>query len=168
LRADTPKGLRMRLSWRLPVASMWALVACNSLPPPIGAPDASSDANTGSDVIVNGDAATDADGAAGSDAGPCTLTMPPPDPTCAACLQSSCCAAANACLGSSDCVNYVSCDLACTPSDAGASDAAASADSGEGAGFACYKACIMQYPNGVNDGIVLIDCEQNACAGQCN
>lgn len=154
----------------IPFACVCALAAACDTPSATG-PDASKDAN-GVDAPVYVDAAADADGPEAAPA--CTLTSPPSDATCAACLTSSCCATTNACTGSTECVAYVACARACAPADAGASDAGASLDAtgsdggGEGSGFVCYKNCMKQYPNGINDAIVLMDCEDNACAGKCN
>ena len=162
---------RRAMTSKLVACASLLLVACSSSP---GGPDGSTDGQ--SDVVVDTgiDGTSDApfsDGA--SDAGSCTLAMPPSNPTCATCLQSSCCATANACLGSSDCLAYVACVEACAPSDGGTSTGdgglpeAATADSGEGSGFSCYVTCEKQHPNSVNDGTDFIACETTTCATDC-
>ncbi len=148
--------------------------ACSDNPPPIGTTDASKDTND-SDVAAGdgGQPEAGGDSSSGSDAtGSCTLDSPPSGSTCASCVQSSCCSTWNACVASSDCTGYVACVRLCYP-DAGADagppdpDAGFINDGGEGAGFACASACQKQYPNGINDGIVVVDCEDNLCAGKC-
>lgn len=148
------------------VAAVFGLAlgpACTRKPPPVlGAGDAASDATT-----LPPDGGADA----GSDAGqPCTLTSPPANAACAACLQSSCCTGANMCLGSAACNDFVACIRACPPApDAGNGDAGiGEAGTNEQNPFVCQNDCRTKFPAGSNPGIVLIDCEDNACAGKCN
>lgn len=164
-------------------AAFAVVVACSSEPPPIGS---DSGADTGAPDASNGDAAaSDATTeGGGGDGGACTLTSPPSNPTCATCIQSHCCTAWNSCSGSADCASYITCARACfpdggAPSDAGSFDAGdfdaadfdgnlpPPPDGGEGGGFACVVKCEKAFPNGVNDGSTVIDCEDNACSGSC-
>lgn len=138
-------------------------MACDNGPPMLGAGDAAHDAPSG-DVSTANDASSD--GTAGDSSQPaCTLTSPPSNPTCATCVQSSCCATANACSGNPDCIGYVACIRVCYPPDGGVDGGG---DGGEGSSSTCPKTCQTKYPAGINDGIVLIDCEDNKCAGKCN
>jgi len=149
--------------------------ACSNNPPPMGGGDASKDTSA-PDVAQASDASedatpSDANGNPDSSGG-CTLSSPPSNSTCAACLQASCCDAWNTCSSSSDCVGYVACIQICYPPDAGSDGGppapdAGFTDGGDNTGFACAKNCEKQYPNGINDGIVVADCESNACAGKC-
>ena len=159
---------------RLAVVAVCTLfAACNSPPPMIGG-DAGGDAS-GADVATN-EAGADApsDGSSNPDSsGACTsLNSPPSNPTCASCVQSTCCSTWNSCVVNSDCTGYVACIRVCYP-DAGANEGgppdpdAGFSDAGEGNGFACAKSCEKQFPGGINDGIVIVDCEDNGCAGKC-
>lgn len=152
------------MNLRLALGSLSALVfACSSQPPPIGTTDASADTSSPGDASAadapTGDSASKTD--ASGEAGTCTLTSPPADSTCAACVEATCCASWNACVGNSDCTGYVACARACAAADGGvvASDAG---DQGD-----CYSGCQKKYPNGINDGIVVVDCETNGCVGKC-
>jgi hypothetical protein len=146
------------------LAACALVVACDNPPPPIGS-DAAFDAAKVGDAAGGDGPSQDASQDSGS---PCTLTSPPSDPTCAACLQASCCAAANACTANSDCPGYVACIRACYPPDGGTGDSGVvQTDSGETSGFTCVKNCEKQYPNGINEGTALADCENTSCASQC-
>jgi len=152
-----------------------AVVACTSPPPPIGSED--SGADTGKADVEADAAPVEAGDDGATEASTCTsLVSPPANQTCATCIQSTCCDTWNECQGNSDCLGYVACAQAC----AGAGDAGADAgdgglqggdtpDGGDGGGLLgnCYTKCQIQFPNGVNDGIVIVDCEDNGCAGSC-
>ena len=157
------------------VAFCTLVFACSDNPPPIGTTDASKDTNV-SDVSPSNDGGPSDDAAgdssSGDASGSCTLASPPSGSTCASCVQSSCCSTWNACVANSDCTGYVACVRLCYP-DAGADagppdpDAGVANDGGEGSGFACASACQKKYPAGINDGIVVVDCEDTQCAGKC-
>ncbi len=143
-------------------------VACQDNPPLLGAQDASADRGQVTDA---GGPDVQAAGDSGADTGtPCTVNKPPSDQACASCVQASCCEAANGCLGNADCEGYAACIRKCpTPIlDAGPDAVVAADGGGEGSAFACAKGCMKQFPNGVNAGIVLLDCEDKACPGTCN
>ena len=161
------KKAGLRLAVMAAVATALAVAACeDNTPPPLshGGGDASNDA-----AVLDGAGDAQASDGAHEGSGPCTLAKPPSDPDCASCLQAQCCEGANACLGDPDCGGYLACARACPSAlDASTGDGAVAVDGGgEGSGFACFKGCEKQFPNGVNAGIVLLDCEQNACAGKC-
>lgn len=142
--------------------------ACETTP---NGNDAGQDGQTTSDGATTNDGAPLGDASVDS-APPCNLTSPPSNPTCASCEQTNCCAAENSCSASPDCISLVACLRLCYPdASAGSKDGgtldATTADSGEGTGFACAKACNKKYPNSVNDAIVVQDCEDNKCAGKC-
>ena len=148
-----------------------AAAACSDNPPLIGAGDASKD-QSADGVLPGNDAGGDVTASDGPST--CTLSSPPSDATCAACLASSCCTEWNTCSANSDCAGYVACVRAC-PADAGAGDAgpppppdAGFGDGGDTSPLACITACENKYPNGSTDGTNLIGCEDSSCAGKCN
>ncbi|HEY1958971.1 MAG TPA: hypothetical protein VGH28_25335 [Polyangiaceae bacterium] len=158
---------------RLAIVAACALVfACDSPPPPIGS-DAGGDAKTADVAAPDSGVDASSDGSTQPDSSAtCTsLDSPPANPTCASCVQSTCCATWNSCVANSDCTGYVACVRLCYPdastADAGPPNPDAGFDGGEGSAFACAKACMKQFPNGVNDGIVVVDCEDNGCGGKC-
>lgn len=154
------------MTLRCVVGLAFVATACTTPPPPIGTGDASTpDGAQGGDAATTDGATVDAS-EDGGDGGTCTLASPPSDPTCASCVESTCCARWDSCVANSDCTGYVACIRACYP-DGGTNDGGTSSDGGEGGGFACASACQKQFPTGINDGIVVLDCEDNTCAGKC-
>ena len=99
------------------------------------------------------------------DAAPCTLANAPADPTCATCLQTSCCVEANACLGDPDCVALVKCIAACFP------DSGSQPDGGQPDGSLesgpCMSSCNAMHIKSRNAAAHYGTCVSASCSSQC-
>jgi hypothetical protein len=94
----------------------------------------------------------------------CTLTLPTGDPTCDSCIETSCCAADNACGTDPDCMNFGMCASDCEgiDPDSGLPDDAG-ADSG-----ACIATCESTYPTGATELNAIDTCLETTCASACD
>lgn len=151
------------MTLRFVLAVGGCLLACNGSP---GGPDGGPSDGQASDVVPSDGSSNDGSVDGGSEAAPpCTLTSPPSNTTCASCEQSNCCSAENNCAASSACMGFVACERACVATDGGTMNDNPDAGPADGGGFPCNIACQMQYHAGANAGILVIDCEDNTCAG---
>jgi hypothetical protein len=85
-------------------------------------------------------------GGTGGGGSSCGLTSG--DPTCDACLDTSCCAQTTTCLGSKDCLAVVGCYDTC-------------------ADAACAAACDAAHPTGASELGAVFTCAQSNCASTC-
>ncbi|CAN5328355.1 hypothetical protein BH09MYX1_BH09MYX1_44600 [soil metagenome] len=155
----------MRLPIRLAAFTILSssLVACalgatSLTPPPIKGSDAGIDA--AKDSATAKDAAQDVqvetpDADVPDNVAPvCTLQQSFGDQTCDNCMEQSCCVETNACLGSSQCNNFLGCLSSCVDGDGGFDQN-------------CANACASQNPSGAQAYTNMSSCGDNFCRNQC-
>lgn len=69
---------------------------------------------------------------------------------CSSCVDQTCCADAEACKNNMDCVDMLTCALACPPTEAGPE-------------ITCLQECGGQFPNGISNFNALVLCLGNGC-----
>ncbi len=84
----------------------------------------------------------------------CTLQQSFGDLTCDNCMQKSCCAETNGCLGDSQCMNFLSCLSGCVDGDGGLDQT-------------CANGCASSNPTGANRYMDMTSCGDSFCRNEC-
>lgn len=84
----------------------------------------------------------------------CSLQVDMGSPSCNACLEGSCCAQTNGCMGSSQCNDFLNCLSGCIDGDGGLDNV-------------CANACASQNPTGASQYMTMTSCMDSFCRNDC-